>query len=270
MLDGFGRYNVGDSWTFALSFTAILAGALAMKLLVWSSCVALLFFTTGVQAADAAKPTDKPRAMTLDDLFAFKRISDPQISPDGKTIAYAVTTVDLAKNSTASTIWLAPTDGRFAAAVDRRDPNTTAIHGSALTASNCSSIPTAPAKASSGSSTWPAARPGSSPRSRPMPTAASGRPTASGSPSCRRSIPSFPTSPLPRATPPTRSGPKRNEKNPVKARVFDKLFYRHWDSWVEGKRQHLFVVPATGGEPRDLTPGDRDAYPDLEHVFCRR
>ena len=31
------------------------------------------------------------------------------------------------------------------------------------------------------------------------------------------------------------------EKNPVKARVFTKLFYRHWDSWVEGKRQHLFV-----------------------------
>ncbi len=47
----------------------------------------------------------------------------------------------------------------------------------------------------------------------------------------------------------------------MKARVFTKLFYRHWDSWVEGKRQHLFVVPAAGGEPRDLTPGDRDAYP---------
>jgi dipeptidyl aminopeptidase/acylaminoacyl peptidase len=43
--------------------------------------------------------------------------------------------------------------------------------------------------------------------------------------------------------------------------VFDKLFFRHWDSWVEGKRQHLFVMPAAGGEPRDLTPGDTDAYP---------
>ena len=51
------------------------------------------------------------------------------------------------------------------------------------------------------------------------------------------------------------------EKNPVKARVFTKLFYRHWDEWVEDKRQHLFVMTADGGEPKDVTPGDRDAFP---------
>src|SRR5262249_21071035 len=49
--------------------------------------------------------------------------------------------------------------------------------------------------------------------------------------------------------------------NPVKARVFKKLFFRHWDEWVEDKRKHLFVVAAAGGEPKDVTPGDRDAYP---------
>src|SRR5262249_9183019 len=65
------------------------------------------------------------------------------------------------------------------------------------------------------------------------------------------------------------------EKNPVKAKVFKRLFYRHWDSYVEDKRQHLFVLqvndPKSGEvhaaadtskwEPRDVTPGDRDAYP---------
>jgi dipeptidyl aminopeptidase/acylaminoacyl peptidase len=51
------------------------------------------------------------------------------------------------------------------------------------------------------------------------------------------------------------------EKNPVKAKVFTKLFFRHWDEWVEDKRQHLFVMPAAGGEPKDVTPGDRDAFP---------
>src|SRR5262249_22311830 len=51
------------------------------------------------------------------------------------------------------------------------------------------------------------------------------------------------------------------EKNPVKARVFQKLFYRHWDEWVEDKRKHLFVMPAEGGQPHDVTPVDRDAYP---------
>ncbi len=56
------------------------------------------------------------------------------------------------------------------------------------------------------------------------------------------------------------------EKSPVKAKVYTRLFYRHWDSYVEDKRQHLFVIPAPTSsnpipEPRDVTPGDRDAYP---------
>jgi dipeptidyl aminopeptidase/acylaminoacyl peptidase len=47
----------------------------------------------------------------------------------------------------------------------------------------------------------------------------------------------------------------------VKAKIFTKLLYRHWDGWVEGKRQHVFVMPAGGGDPRDVTPGDRDGVP---------
>ncbi|HZT81748.1 MAG TPA: hypothetical protein VFA26_16095, partial [Gemmataceae bacterium] len=39
------------------------------------------------------------RPMTVDDLFKFKRVSDPQISPDGKWVAYVVGTVDLEKNT---------------------------------------------------------------------------------------------------------------------------------------------------------------------------
>lgn len=49
--------------------------------------------------------------------------------------------------------------------------------------------------------------------------------------------------------------------NPVKAKTFSKLFYRHWDSYVEDKRQHLFVINADGTGCRDVTPGDRDANP---------
>jgi dipeptidyl aminopeptidase/acylaminoacyl peptidase len=30
---------------------------------------------------------------------------------------------------------------------------------------------------------------------------------------------------------------------------------------VDGKRKHIFIQPMEGGEPRDLTPGDRDAVP---------
>src|SRR5262249_42705900 len=49
------------------------------------------------------------------------------------------------------------------------------------------------------------------------------------------------------------------EKSPVKAKVFTRLFYRHWDSYVEDKRQHLFIMPfdgGKGGKPLNVTPGD--------------
>jgi len=37
--------------------------------------------------------------------------------------------------------------------------------------------------------------------------------------------------------------------------IFDRLFIRHWDTWEDGRRSHLFVMPAEGGEPKDLMPG---------------
>ncbi|MDQ3313447.1 MAG: S9 family peptidase, partial [Verrucomicrobiota bacterium] len=53
-------------------------------------------------------------------------------------------------------------------------------------------------------------------------------------------------------------------KSKVKAKIFTKLLYRHWVSFTEFKRSHLFVIQAEGAagtEARDLTPGDRDVPP---------
>ncbi len=38
-------------------------------------------------------------------------------------------------------------------------------------------------------------------------------------------------------------------------RIYDKLFIRHWDTWKDGKRSHLFVQPAAGGQAIDLMKG---------------
>ena len=56
---------------------------------------------------------------------------------------------------------------------------------------------------------------------------------------------------------------KEREKSKTKARVAERLLFRHWDSWKDGLRTHVWKVPVSGAASAavDLTPGDRDAPP---------
>ncbi|PYL65967.1 MAG: S9 family peptidase, partial [Verrucomicrobia bacterium] len=54
------------------------------------------------------------------------------------------------------------------------------------------------------------------------------------------------------------------KKSKVKAKIFTRLFYRHWNAFTEFKRSHLFVMSADASQAnlaRDLTPGDHDVPP---------
>jgi dipeptidyl aminopeptidase/acylaminoacyl peptidase len=49
---------------------------------------------------------------------------------------------------------------------------------------------------------------------------------------------------------------EQTAKAPATGRVYDRLFIRHWDAWKDGRRSHVFVVPASGaGEPVDVMRG---------------
>lgn len=45
------------------------------------------------------------------------------------------------------------------------------------------------------------------------------------------------------------------------AYLFERLLFRHWNSWQDGKRSHIFVMPSTGGTAWDVTPGDFNTPP---------
>jgi dipeptidyl aminopeptidase/acylaminoacyl peptidase len=50
------------------------------------------------------------------------------------------------------------------------------------------------------------------------------------------------------------------EKSKTTGQLYDRLFVRHWDTWKDGRRAHLFVVPVAGGTPVDVMKGmDADA-----------
>src|SRR5437762_8271636 len=52
-----------------------------------------------------------PRGVTPEDYFSFEFISDPNISPDGKLVAYVLSRIDRAQNRRNSSIWMVSTDG---------------------------------------------------------------------------------------------------------------------------------------------------------------
>ena len=52
-----------------------------------------------------------PKAITFDDFIRIKRVSDPQVSPNGDLIAFVVTVMDLKGNRGNSDIWIVPVGG---------------------------------------------------------------------------------------------------------------------------------------------------------------
>jgi len=68
-------------------------------------CVAIvLVCLAGVKAAEK-------RGVTAEDYLAFQFLADPQISPDGKSVAYVATTINQKKNRRESAVWVVATDG---------------------------------------------------------------------------------------------------------------------------------------------------------------
>ena len=222
-------------------------------------CAVLVAF-----AAPAAVFAEGKRPMKVDDLFRFKRVSDPQLSPDGQAVAYVVAAVDLAANSSSSSIWLAPTAGR---GKPRQLTNTTKKDKHPRWSPDGKRI-LFESNRSGSTQLWVIDVGGG--EARQLTTISTDAGDALWSPDGKwiafvsTVYPEYSDKPFKESDELNKKRKEEAEKSPVKAKVHTKLFYRHWDSYVEDKRQHLFVLPFSGGkggEPRDVTPGDRDANP---------
>lgn len=206
-----------------------------------------------------------PRPMTFADLVAFHRVADPQVSPDGKSVAFVVTDADLAENKTNSDVWLVPADG---SAPPRR-----------LTSSP--KHDRHPRWSPDGK--WLAFEsnrdgefqvyllPADGGEARKLTTISTEATSAAWSPDGQQIaflssvFPEFSGKPFAEADKANKEQLDAREKSKTKGRIFEQLPVRKWDSWHDGRRQHLFVIAVTkgaaAGTPRNLTPGPQDAVP---------
>jgi dipeptidyl aminopeptidase/acylaminoacyl peptidase len=72
---------------------------------------------SGAGQSGAAQSGAGLRAITLEDLFAIHPVEGPRISPDGKWVAYTVTTTSLAKDEDEQRVWMVPFAGGDAIAL---------------------------------------------------------------------------------------------------------------------------------------------------------
>lgn len=230
-------------------FTVLALGLLLLTL-VW----------TEVCAGQA--PARRP--MAIEDLFTLDRVADPQVSPDGQHVVYVVTKVDLPGNKSSSTLWLAATDGK----TPPRQLTTTAKKDRQPRWSPDGKWILFESTRSGSSQLWIMPLDGGEPRQLTTLSTEANNPVWSPDGKTIAFVsavwPEFSTKPFAESDALNKKRAEEIEKSPVKAKTFTRLFYRHWDSYVEDKRQHLFVMSftdGTAGTPRDATPGDRDAYP---------
>jgi dipeptidyl aminopeptidase/acylaminoacyl peptidase len=227
---------------------------------------------------------------TFEDMMKLKRVGAPVPSPDGKWVVFDCEDVDLEANTKISHLWIVPANGG-----ESKRLNETPNHEERPRFSPDSKRLIWTSKATDPTQIWmcdfdteSGTLTGKPHQVTSISTGADG---GIWSPDGKNIV--FVSEVYPDCADDA-CNKKRDEelkKSKVKAKIFTRLFYRHWNAFTEFKRSHLFVqsvdatvsstdilsvgpagVPpaesATAGQrpvlrqqPRDLTPGDHDVPP---------
>jgi dipeptidyl aminopeptidase/acylaminoacyl peptidase len=186
------------------------------------------------------------RAITFDDYIALRSVSDPQLSPDGKWVAYTLSTPSLQDNRNVARIWVA----ELATGKTRQITNGPGSDRQPRWSPDGKTVAFISTR-EGGAQVWLLPIAGGD--ARKVSTLADGAsdplwlPDGSGL---------LVVSDI--KWPERQEIDERNGSYPTEARIWTGLFWRHWDDFRAGKRQHLFRVDLASGKATDLTPIDHD------------
>ena len=203
----------------------------------------------GVVVAGAAEK--QPFAVA--DLYRLVGVDEPAIAPDGSAIVYKLTHSDLPAMKRTANLWRIAPDGSGARALTTADASdaSPAFSADGRTLAFISTrsgepqvwfMPTDGGEARKVTS-WPGGV-GSfqlSPDGTKVAFTADVWTTCGGDAECNRK------------TDEARDGSK------LKAHLADRLLFRHWNEWRDGRRTHIMVQDLESNVVRDLTPGDFDS-----------
>ncbi len=202
----------------------------------------MLAETLAVLLLAAAPVAQKQRPYTIQDQVTMRRVLSFAVSPDGARVAYVLRTTDVEANKGRTDLWLVNTDGS---------------NNRQLTTDPASD--TDPQWAPDGKSLYfLSTRSGSSQVHR-FPLLEGGEPVqvtklpldvAAFELSRDGSQLAVALEVFPDCTELECTTKRLDEKKKSKAtgQLYDSLFVRHWDTWADGRRNHLFVMPSSGGD----------------------
>jgi dipeptidyl aminopeptidase/acylaminoacyl peptidase len=198
----------------------------------------------------SAAAAAEPHPFTVHDLLAMDRISEPQPSPQGDRVAFVVRTTDLEANKGRTDLWLVNVDGSGLTRLTS-DP---AADSNPRWAPDGASLYFLSSRSGS-SQVWrlPAAG-GDAVQVTKLPLDVANLAVSPDGSRLAFSLEVFPDCPTLACT---KERLEAREKQKSSGQLYDGGvgFFRHWDTWMDGRRNHLFTLAVAGGEPVDLTRG---------------
>ena len=186
----------------------------------------------------------------FDEMLAAKRVGDPQVSPDGRAIAFTIGVVNKDANRTVTQIYTMSPDGTGQKQITSGDKSSTSPRWSP-DGKQIAFV--------TGGQIWRMDPDGDDKKQ--VSSVSTGASNPVWSPDGKWIA--FNSDVYPECTSDdcNKNEEAKAEKSKVQAKVTDRLLYRHWVEWRDRKRTHVLVVPSSGGLAGDFTPGDFDSPP---------